>query len=877
MGKLMTDVGSKKHWKFLILFTYFSLGAFALISQTMMMREFFVVVYGNEFIFAVLLTNWLIGIFTGAILGGAVAERNRNILMVFVISIMAMCLLLPIAITCTRLLYSISGTEAGTYISFLKAFLYSAMFIIPISFFIGFLFPVAAKVQVRYFGNPDAKAPKAEKVKNISNIYIFEAFGSLVSGIVYTFFLVGRFNSYQVATFITFPLLAMACLITWESRRFKILTAAILLFLINMGAMVPPVNARFETLSVKKRWESISPLPLLYSADSRYQNIAVAEMFGQYNLYLNTMYASVFPNDDDNMLLAAHLICQHPSPRRILVIGDAVSGLAKFLLRYPVDKVVSVEIDPKAVGTILKFLPSEDKNILSDKRFKIFIQDGRKYVKDLVQHGPGTGNVSADAETEAYAAGFDIVYVNVPEPSTLLLNRYYTREFFQDVSRLLIPDGVMALTITSSENYEKGIVTDYTASVYNTVKSVFPDVVVAPGTRNFIFASRVQGNVSDNPVVLAKRYAATGMKPHKVGMIFSSLYPPEKTRFIKHALEKRGNYNPNTDETPIASLYFNKIIGWYGKSNLAGLLGFFESIKLRDVILLLLVLVLFRMLYLSVSRGKINSMITRNNGKENSTDASNHRGTPKWMSLKTEKIKLEDSGRHLRFHTLLAVFSGGVAALSLELVILYTFQNNFGSIYHIVGFIIAIFMFGLPLGAYASNRMIARLKAKEQKDSSVGAVSDYENIPVIRWIILVQLAIAIISISLPRLMKLFLKIALLNQSIIFAETVLIGAAIGLIFPLSIHLYLGNRHGESGRTAGIIDAFDHLGAAVGAFFIGTIFIPVIGVQKVCLLVASFPVISALLLITDIVHLRRKTISTNYPTKYGGSKYDTTAFK
>jgi len=526
-----------------------------------------------------------------------------------------------------------------------------------------------------------------------------------------------------------------------------------------------------------------------------------------------------------------------------------------------VDKVVSVEIDPKSVGTILKFLPTEDKNILSDKRFEIIIQDGRKYVKDLVQNGSGSG----DSKADTYASGYDIVYVNVPEPSTLLLNRYYTREFFQDVSRLLIPDGVMALTITSSENYEKGIVTHYTASVYNTVKSVFPDVVVAPGTRNFIFASRVRGNVSDNPVELAKRYAATGMKPHKVGMIFSSLYPPDKTRFIKHALEMRGNYNPNTDETPIASLYFNKIIGWYGKSNLAGLLGFFEAIKLRDIILLLLVLFLFRMLYLSISRGKINSMIGRNsrNAKNSGSIAagsgnavSKTPAIPKWMNMKTEKIKLDDTGRHLRFHTLLAVFSGGMAGLSLELVILYTFQNNFGSIYHIVGFIIAIFMFGLPLGAHASNRMIAKLKAREQRDSRGGRGSEYGNIPVIRWIILVQLGIAIISISLPRVMKLFLKVSLLNQFVIFAETILIGAAIGLIFPLSIHLYLGNRHGESGRTAGIIDAFDHLGAAVGAFFIGTIFIPVIGVQKVCMLVASFPVISALLLITDIVHLRKE---------------------
>jgi hypothetical protein len=61
----------RRNWQILVLSTYFSLGAFALISQTMMLREFFVVVYGNELVFGVLLANWLVGIFTGALTGGA--------------------------------------------------------------------------------------------------------------------------------------------------------------------------------------------------------------------------------------------------------------------------------------------------------------------------------------------------------------------------------------------------------------------------------------------------------------------------------------------------------------------------------------------------------------------------------------------------------------------------------------------------------------------------------------------------------------------------------------------------------------------------------------------------------------------------------------
>jgi spermidine synthase len=791
---MMTE--NRRNWQILVLCTYFSLGAFALISQTMMLREFFVVVYGNELVFGVLLTNWLVGIFIGALTGGAVVEKSKDNLMLFVISILVMCVLLPVSITLTRLLYTISGTSAGTYIGFFKVFFYSSLFIIPVSFFIGFVFPIAAKVQAQHTAhNLENEISNIVHVKGISNIYIFEAFGSLLSGVVYTFFLVGRCSAYLIGTLIILPLLICSGLILLKSRRYKTFSIVCILLIFNLVSFLPSMSGKFDTATVEKRWQSISTLPLVYTTDSKYQNIAMASLFDQYNLYLNSMLAAVFPNDEDNMLLAAHLVCQHPDPQRILIIGDAVSGLAKALLRFDVKEVISVEIDGKTIDSILKFLPQEDKSILTDNRFKIVIQDGRKYVKDLIRSN-GIPDNSLPPQV------FDMVYVNVSEPSTLLLNRYYTREFFRDLSYVIKNSGVIALKITSSENYEKGFVSDYTASVYHTVRSVFPEVVVAPGHQNFIFASKESSSVSDNPELLAQRYTATGVQPEKLGFIFHSFYPQEKTRFIKRALQTSGKFRINTDETPIATVYFNKIIGWYIESIISGILGFFEAIKLKDVSVIIMVLFLARMIYL-------------------------------WGAKRKKSLHQH---RFLKFHTLLVVFSSGMAGLSLELVILYTFQNNFGNIYHLIGFIIAIFMFGLPLGAVTSNALLTRGKLSQQKQ-------------VIAFIIFIQVALVVISFLLPYMTKLFAKVIILHQLVIFVETVLIGFAVGLVFPLSIHLYLGKQE-KTGKTAGIVDAFDHMGAAVGAFFIGTLFLPVIGVAKVCSLVAFFPLVSAVLLFTDI---------------------------
>ncbi len=774
---------------------YFSLGAFALVSQTMILREFFVVVYGNEFIFGVLLANWLLGIFCGALIGSTVADQNEDNLGVFAASLLVISILFPISITAIRFLYSISGTAAGVYVSFSNVFLYSALFIIPFSFFIGFTFPIAARVYTHLSTSPK------DRVHRISTIYIYEALGSLLSGIIYTFLLVGRGNPYSIAALIILPLLFSCWAILRKTKHRDLRFVSVILLILYVFALTPFVSSKLEKYTVEKRWRSFSQLPLIHSIDSKYQNIAVAPLFNQYNFYLNTMLAAVFPNDEDNMLLAAHLISQHPSPKRILIIGDALSGLAKYLLRFDIEKIISVEIDRKVVETILKFLPEQDKDILQkDKRFEIEITDGRKYVKDLIRK----------RDLQEKVSFYDIVYINVSEPSTLLLNRYYTKEFFSDLAKIVGQNGVIALRVTASENYAQGMVGDYTASVYNTVKSVFPHIAAAPGTQTFISASKNPGSVSDNPDVLAQRYAKTRVTPKKLGLIFHSFYPPEKTASTKRALNENDRYQINTDETPIAGFYFNKIIGWYGQSRVSHVLAFFEKIKLKYLVFLILLLFLSRLLVIVISI----------------------------------KRKAPHKTRALRFHTLLAVFSGGMAGLALELVILYTFQNNFGDIYHLIGFIIALFMFGLPLGALTSTFLINRNKLAETTD-------------IIKLIVLILAAIAAIAFLFPHIVKLFMTFPLLNQIIIFTQTILVGYVVGLIFPLSVRLYLSKSE-RTGRAAGIIDAFDHMGAAVGAFFIGSLFLPVMGIEKICRLLALFPFLSSLLLFTDFLRIRGREI-------------------
>jgi spermidine synthase len=765
--------------------TFFFLGFFSLVSQTMIIREFLVVVCGNEIILGILFFNWLVGIFAGALCGGPAADRGKHPKLLFVISILLMCLLLPLCITCIRLLYAISGTAAGTYIDFAKVFLFSGVFIIPLAFFIGFSFPLAAVVQ------SETKTGRIEKVRKISAIYICEAAGFFCGGIVYTFCLAGRFNSYFIAGSALLPLLFFSLVLLRRSRYYKTLSLTVILLILSSLILVPTVSKRIDHFTAAGRWRSVSSAPLLYAIESKYQHITAAKLSDQYILYLNNMYSDVFPEKDENMILAAHLFCQHPAPKRILIIGDALSGLAKFLSAYDVEKIVSVEIDPRVVETVLKFLPEEDKKVIRDQRFHIEIMDGRKYVKELAGQPPA----------------FDIVFLNVPEPATLLLNRYYTKDFFIDLSKILPENGILALKITSSETYGKGLVSDYTASIYHTVAAVFPEIVVSPGTQNFIFASRNKASLADDPAILAQRYEKSGVKPQKLAKIFYSLYPEDRTGFIKDVLKNSRKVRINRDGHPSANFYYSKITGWYSGGSLAGILSFFEKLKLRFFLFILLILFVIRASY---------------------------------TYRKYKKSPHCDRGRQFPVsHTLLAVFCSGMAGLSLELVILYTFQNVFGYIYHITGFIIALFMSGLPAGAYLANLLI-----KGERFSRKGGI--------IKLMVALQISLSVLSLFVSQVGKLF-NGALINEILIFSTTILIGFATGMMFPLALHVCL-SRQTKTGAAAGIVNAFDHFGAAAGALFIGAIFLPLLGVFNVCLLTAFFLLCSSMLLAVDLFVLR-----------------------
>ena len=202
-------------------------------------------------------------------------------------------------------------------------------------------------------------------------------------------------------------------------------------------------------------------------------------------------------------------------------------------------------------------------------------------------------------------------------------------------------------------------------------------------------------------------------------------------------------------------------------------------------------------------------------------------------------ITSEKSGQ--RFNILFSVIVGGFAGISLELLVIFSFQNIFGYVYQLIGFIIALFMLGLPLGAYISTRMMRKGDTKRKK----GLI----------YLFSIQVIIAIISLAFPLFIRIFAGVTSI-KIFIFMFTVIVGMLVGSIFPAALNLYLNER--EAGKSAGIVDAFDHLGAALGAMFTGAILLPILGIAECSHLLFILALFSALLLLVNIFHPEEKKV-------------------
>ncbi|MGO9638976.1 MAG: spermidine synthase, partial [Terracidiphilus sp.] len=511
-------------------------GFSAVIGQIVLMRELMVVFCGNEISLGIMLAIWLFWTAAGSILCSSLALReNRARRMVAVLE----CLLgviLPLTAWALCASKSLFQTVPGELVGPVQMLLASLLCLSVFCVIAGALFVASTRMYCQECAVDARTATSAA--------YLLEAAGSGLGGIVASFMLLCSLEPIQIACVVLVLNLSMAIILLLRMSRKQIsftVTVATLLAFILLVRVAPWLKN--DALALE--WRG---LHLLASRDSIYGNLAVVETGNIRSLYENGLILSNSPDESAAEEAVHYALLEHSAPRKILLIGGGASDAIAQALRHPtVERIDLVELDPALIGMARQFYPSESTSLFSDPRVHLHYSDGRAYLK-------------SDQNT------YDVIIVNVPDPQTAQLNRFYTAEFFRSARDHLAPGGLLALELRSSEETISPNLAEFLRCIHHTLAEVFPNIVAIPGETIHFFAASRPDVLTDDPHVLISRLLERNLNTRYVREYFIPYrMMPDRMAQVRDQLQSQATTQVNRDFSPIA--YYFDVVLWSAQFN----------------------------------------------------------------------------------------------------------------------------------------------------------------------------------------------------------------------------------------------------------------------------------------------------------------------
>ncbi len=581
----------------------FLLGFLALSFQIFLIREFSVHFYGNEITIGFILASWLLW---GG-LGSIYASKIRWNALRFPHAYYLVILLFPICLALLRFSRFLLHVLPGEITGIMPMLIHSLV----LSFFISFPLGMTFVFNAHFLKG------------NLTQVYLLESLGSAGAGVAIYFFFIPFLSNWQAAAIVG----ASVAFLVFLSIGHKKQLILLLFIFFALSAF-----CLFDFPSQKIHWK---PFDLIQSKDTPFGKLQVIQTEEQLSLYNNSLLIYSHPDLASSEESIHFALLQKPEAQTVLLIGGGAGGSLKQVLKFPVIKVDYVELDPEIIRLSLKYLPKQEKESFEDQRVHMFFQDGRAFLKKTLNT-------------------YDIIIINLPEPSTAQINRFYTKEFFHIVKSKLTSGGIFSFRVSSAANYISSELQNFLASLYYTLKDVFPTVEIVPGDSNIFLAST--GQLSLDHQELTQEIERLDLKNVYVSghSLFSRL-SSYRIEFLKEKV-RTGKKVINRDLVPISYFYNSVLWSTQFQSFETVLFHFFSKISRFWLIDLPLIVFVAFLILLGVRRKKTSFFLIP-----------------------------------------LAVM--GLTTLTIEIVVLVAFQTFYGYLYQKVALLFACFMIGLFLGA----------------------------------------------------------------------------------------------------------------------------------------------------------------------------------
>jgi spermidine synthase len=502
------------------------MGFTAAIAQVVLLRELMVVFRGNEISMGLVLACWLAWTAVGSGVAGRASAHPRTWILVCEATLAAA---LPCAVVAVRAAGPMLRTVPGESLGPATMLLVSLVVPIPICVALGALFAAGSRWWSQRTALPSGEAGGA--------VYLLEALGSAAGGLLTGLVLVERFGSLEIAWSLGGVAL-LACVVIWDGRW-----RAVPLLALCLWAALAFAVPRMETLSIARSW---SGFRLLATRNSAYGNLAVVDNGGSRSLYENGLVLFTAPDPAAAEEAVHYALLEHPAPRDVLVIGGGMNGSLAQALEHPsIRRIDYLELDPAVLDLARLYFPEAWVPIRADPRIRVHIADGRLFLK--------TGT-----------SGYDVIIVNLPDPQTAQLNRFYTLEFFEEASRRLTPSGILALELSGAEDYLSPGLADFLRSINKTLRAVFPEVAVIPGETIHFLGARRQGALASGADELLAR-----LRERRIATSYVREYylpfrlTPDRVSDLEEQIRPSRQTPVNRDFAPVA-YYFNLAL-WSGR------------------------------------------------------------------------------------------------------------------------------------------------------------------------------------------------------------------------------------------------------------------------------------------------------------------------
>ena len=422
------------------------LGFIALVTQVILLREFLTFFNGNELVIGIILANWMLLTGFGAYLSRFIGNNENRIHWILIL--LGLLAFLPTITVLVLHIFWYTFFPPGMMAGIIHVFYYSMIILSPFCIISGMLFTLFAKEEsVRTEGN------------KIGDVYAWESLGSLIGGIILNFLLIWVFSTFQSLFVLMILVTIVTVILSIKANQY--FTSGVFVFI----ALVFVFLFLKNNLDQKVRELAFPGQTITYTSDSPFGIFVITQQEGQINYYENNILMAA-SGDVVAREESVHMaMIQNKNPENVLVLSGIISGLIDEIIKYPVKSIDYVDVNPEIIKIAKKNLKAD-----SYEKLNLMEKDALRFLKKNQKK-------------------YDVVLINLPKPSTIQLNRFYTQEFFQLLKKSLNDNAVVSLSVPSSANYMSDEAKRLLSIIYSTLKSEFKNVLILPAGEDFLLAS----------------------------------------------------------------------------------------------------------------------------------------------------------------------------------------------------------------------------------------------------------------------------------------------------------------------------------------------------------------------------------------------------